>query len=90
MIDKRYGYDPRMGCEQFYNCELPDDKTAPITLWLRDHANHHFLDVKMPEGHVIRAIYGETLKYYVGRGGIVLPDEALETSDDDLLVELVS
>lgn len=69
-----YGYDPYRGAEQFYDCDLPGDRTAPVTFWLRDHAKQNFVDVKMPDGHVIRAIYGETVDMYVERGGSVLPD----------------
>ena len=69
-----YGYDPYRGTEQFYDCELPAKNTAPITFWMRDHAKQDFVDVEMPDGHVIRAVYGEVADMYVQRGGQVLPD----------------
>ena len=68
------GYDPYRGTEQFYDCELPDNCTAPITHWLRDHAGQDFVDVRMPDGHIIRSVYGETVDMYCIRGGKVLPD----------------
>lgn len=70
-----YGYDPFRGTEQFYDCELPVDRTAPITFWLRDETKLPFADVQMPDGHIIRAIYGATVDLYVERGGRVLPDD---------------
>jgi len=71
-----YGYNPHRGLEQFYDCELPAETTAPITFWMRDNAKQDFVDVKMPDGHVIRSIYGDTANMYVQKGGMVLPDEA--------------
>lgn len=70
-----YGYDPHRGTEQFYNCELPIDRTAPITFWMRDHAHFHAVDVAMPEGNIVRAISLETAEIYTARGGKVLPDD---------------
>ena len=70
----QYGYDPYRGTEQFYDCDLPNDRTAPISHWMRDNAGYHAVDVKMPEGHIIRAISIETAQCYVARGGIILPD----------------
>lgn len=67
-------YDPYRGTEQFYDCQIPVDATAPITFWMRDYAKQDFRDVKMPDGHVVRAIYGETVEIYVKRGGVILPD----------------
>ena len=69
-----YGYDPYRGTDQFYDCALPTDRTAPITFWMRDNANQDFVDVKMPDGHIVRSIFGETVDMYVGNGGVVLPD----------------
>ena len=70
----KYGYNPHQGTEQFYDCEPPTDSTAPITFWMRDNAKLHFVDVRMPDNHVIRSIAGETVAIYVARGGVVLPD----------------
>ena len=68
-----YGYNPFRGTEQFYDCVLPQDETAPITYWLRDQTGVNFVDVKMPDGHVIRSLTGETAKIYIERGGCELP-----------------
>lgn len=70
-----YGYDPFSGIEQFYDCKLPMDRTAPITFWMRDHAGFHAVDVAMPEGNVVRAITTQTAQIYIERGGVVLPDD---------------
>lgn len=67
-------YDPYRGVEQFHDCDLSADRTAPITFWLRDNAKQDFVDIKMPDGHIIRAVYGETADMYTIRGGTVLPD----------------
>ena len=72
-----YGYDPFRGIEQFYDCELPIDRTAPISFWMRDHAGFHAVDVAMPEGNIVRSISPETADLYVSRGGSILPDELL-------------
>ena len=69
-----YGYDPHKGTEQFYDCDLPNDRTAPISYWMRDNAGFHAVDVAMPEGNIVRAISPETASLYVARGGKVLPD----------------
>lgn len=70
-----YGYNPYAGTEQFYDCELPTDRTAPISFWMRDHAGFHAVDVAMPEGNIVRAISPETAALYVERGGNILPDQ---------------
>ena len=73
MSSPRYGYDPLKGTEQFYDCELPTQTTAPITRWLRDVAKINFHDFRLPDGHVIRAITPETaLECYPGSE--ILPD----------------
>lgn len=72
------GYDPHRGTEQFYNCELPADRTAPITFWMRDHAKFDAVDVAMPEGNIVRAISRDLAASYVERGGSILPDAAPE------------
>ncbi|MGL4640555.1 MAG: hypothetical protein ACRCVX_12610 [Shewanella sp.] len=69
-----YFYNPYQGIEQFYDCNLPANNTAPVSHWLRDFTGEHFVDVKMPDGHVIRSIFGESVEIYVARGGSVLPD----------------
>lgn len=69
-----YGYNPYRGTDQFYDCDLPYNSTSPITFWLRDNAKQEFFDVKMPDGHIIRAIYGQTVGMYVDRGGEILQD----------------
>jgi hypothetical protein len=69
-----YGYDPYRGTEQFYDCDLPTDRTAPITFWMRDRAKFDAVDVAMPEGNIVRSISRDTAALYVERGGVVLPD----------------
>lgn len=69
-----YGYAPFKGTEQFYDCQLPLERTAPISFWMREHAGFHAVDVAMPDGHVIRALSPETAAIYVERGGTILPD----------------
>lgn len=71
-----YGYDPHRGTEQFYNCDLPAARTAPITFWMRDHARFDAVDVSMPAGNIVRAISRDLAdNVYTPRGGIILPDE---------------
>lgn len=70
-----YGYDPHRGTEQFYDCELPTDRTAPISFWMRVHAGYHAVDVVMPAGNIVRAISPDVAAIYVAKGGSVLPDE---------------
>lgn len=71
MIDPRYGYDPHQGVEQF-NEAPPADATAPVTYWLRDMTSMDFVDVAMPDGHVIRAI-GRDVAEECYPSGKVLP-----------------
>lgn len=75
MIDPRYGYDPHKGSEQFYNCNLPADRTAPITRWLREATKLDFGDYLLPDGHVIRAITPETAAEAYS-ASVRLPDDA--------------
>ena len=56
MIDPRYGYNPHKGTEQFYDCGVPAEYTAPLTRWLRDTTEADMGDYRLPDGHVIRAI----------------------------------
>ena len=74
-----YGYDPHRGVEQFYDCELPEHHTAPVTFWMRDNADFHAVDVSMPDGHVIRAVTPALAESYAERGGVILPDPANPT-----------
>jgi hypothetical protein len=66
-------YDPHKGVEQFYDCELPPNHTAPITHWLRDSTGLHFLDVRLPDGHIVRAVTQDTIDQAYPNGE-VLPD----------------
>lgn len=68
-----YGYDLHQGGEQFYNCVLPEDRTAPITYWLRDMTGLHFLDVRLTDGHIVRAVTQDVIDDIYPEG-IVLED----------------
>jgi hypothetical protein len=68
-----YGYDPYQGVDQFYNDTAQKNITAPITRWLRDQTKLDFIDVRLPDGHVVRAITRDCyLKAY--SEGTVLKD----------------
>lgn len=69
-----YGYDPHRGTEQFCDCELPMDRTAPITYWLRDITGMNFVDALLPDGHVIRSVTIGTLVNPRYDGYKILPD----------------
>lgn len=70
-----YGYDPFRGVEQFYDGDVPSKEyTAPLTHWLRDTTKLDFVDISMPDGHVIRAITKDVAENYERQGGEILAD----------------